>query len=368
MKKIHVALDKNSYDIIVGASILSSNAAHGNDPLASCAKGTSCLIVTDDQVGPLYGDLVANLLRTAGATAAYRCEFPAGERSKNLRTIEDVYRRAVSHRLDRRSVIVALGGGVVGDTAGFVAATYMRGIDYIQIPTSLVAQVDSSIGGKTGVDLPEGKNLVGAFYQPKLVLIDTDTLCTLPLRQLRCGLAEVIKYGIILDADFFEYLEQHVSELLSADRMVYDHVVDRCCRLKAQVVAEDPLDQGNRAILNYGHTFGHALETLAGYEGLTHGEAIAIGMCMAADAAFLFSGGAELRQLIDRQQRLFQALGLPTTVKGFTAEEIFRAMTTDKKFVHGRVRLIVPERIGRVAVRGDLPEALILRAIGGRCD
>jgi 3-dehydroquinate synthase len=294
--------------------------------------------------------------------------FAAGEEAKNLDTLEYLYGEAVSAGLDRKSVIVALGGGVVGDTAGYLAASYMRGIDFIQIPTSLVAQVDSSIGGKTGVDLPQGKNLVGAFHQPRLVILDVDTLATLDPRQLRCGLAEVIKYGVILDAEFFVFLEANIDALLATDPDVYGHVVQRSCELKAMIVLEDEFETGRRAILNYGHTFGHAIEKVTGYTVYTHGEAIAIGMGMAADLAVALDSTAARLELVQRQDALFDAVGLPNRIDGVDPEQVVAAMQTDKKYVGGRNKLIVPSAIGTVEILNDVAEVAIRASIIGRTE
>ena len=253
--------------------------------------------------------------------------------------------------------------------SGFLAASFMRGIDFVQFPTSLVAHVDSAIGGKTGIDLPEGKNLVGAFKQPKAVMVDVDCLQTLPPRQLSCGLAEVIKYGVILDADFFEFLEAHVNEMLAAEPATFSKIIQRSCELKAQVVLADEHDtSGQRAILNYGHTFGHAIEALQSYTGMTHGEAIAIGMMMAVDLMVAQEGDDELKDLQKRQEALFKAVNLPVRVSGLEAEAILKAMQTDKKYEDGQCHLVLPFRCGEARLVRDVSEEQILKAIKGRCD
>jgi 3-dehydroquinate synthase len=282
--------------------------------------------------------------------------------------MEKLYHEAVSDTLDRKSVIVALGGGVVGDIAGFLAATYMRGIDFIQIPTTLLAMVDSSVGGKTGVDLPEGKNLVGAFWQPKAVFIDPDTLATLPEREIKCGLAEVVKYGMILDEDFFCFLEKHTKELNSLDTECFTEVIARCCALKAGVVEDDEREEsGRRAILNYGHTFAHAIEVVKGYENINHGEAVAVGMCMAASLAVAdcrLDDAAELRQ-----ENLLRALHLPCSISGVKASEICSAMHKDKKAKQGRLRFILPDTVGDVTLVEDgIEKSEIMQAIRNCCD
>ncbi len=343
-----------------------------DDGFASCrdimnelVAGKTCMIVTDSNVGPLYEEKVAELLKRAGAERVASTSFPAGEPSKNLNTMATLYSDCVKAGLDRKSLIIALGGGVVGDMAGFLAATYMRGIEFIQIPTSLLAHVDSSIGGKTGVDLPEGKNLVGAFKQPLHVLIDLTCLKTLPTRELRSGLGEVVKYGMIMDAALFEQLEARVDKLNALDAETYAEIIARCCELKADVVLNDEHDlKGLRTILNYGHTFGHALEALAGYEKLTHGEGVAIGMMMAADLAA--ARDSALAEVVERQQNLWTALGLPTRANGFDPQQVMEAMRSDKKYEHGKSRLILPVAFGKCELVKDVLEAEIIEAIGGR--
>lgn len=316
------------------------------------------LLITDANVAELHGKTVQQALVAAG----WRCEteiLPAGETSKSLERISQVYNRLIDLNADRRTVIVAVGGGVVGDAAGFVAATYMRGLPFIQVPTTLLSAVDSSVGGKTGVNHPKAKNMIGAFYQPIGVFIDTATMESLPDREYRAGLAEVVKYGVILDAEFFGYLEDHVEEINVRRPDVVRHMIARSCRLKADVVEQDEHEKtGLRASLNYGHTFGHAFEALAGYGELLHGEAVAIGMIYASRLA-------ERRGLIDarvtqRQVTLLKALHLPTQLPcaiHFGTEEILGRMRLDKKSVSGRLRFILPSEIGKVRVYADIPES-----------
>jgi 3-dehydroquinate synthase len=272
-----------------------------------------------------------------------------------------LYNKMVLSEMDRKSVIIALGGGVPGDIAGFAAATYMRGIDYIQIPTSLLAMVDSSVGGKTGFDLSHGKNLVGAFWQPKLVIIDPSTLNTLPIKELRSGLSEVIKYGMIQDEEFFLHLSENVDKLLNCDLNLYCNLIARCCWLKAEIVKVDELETGIRAILNYGHTFGHAIESVTKYAKYTHGEAVAIGMNMAAKLG-------EYLKYIDEKtvaslECLSENLGLPKRVEGVQVEEVYNAMFKDKKTESGKIKYVVPMRIGAVELIGDIDEILIKKSI-----
>ena len=316
------------------------------------------LIVTDSHVATSHAATVRQSLEAAG----WRCEtevLPAGEMSKSLDVVTKVYDRLIGMQADRRTVIVAVGGGVVGDAAGFIAATYMRGLPFVQVPTTLLAAVDSSVGGKTGVNHPLAKNMIGAFYQPIGVLIDTATIDTLPDREYRAGLAEVVKYGVILDADFFGYLEHHVDAINARQPDAVRHMIALSCRLKADVVEHDEFEvSGQRAVLNYGHTFGHAFEALCGYGQLLHGEAVAIGMVYASRLA-------ERRRLIDssfteRQVKLLEALHLPTALPAavrLSTEDVLKRMRLDKKAVSGGLRFVLPTRMGEVKTFADVPEA-----------
>jgi 3-dehydroquinate synthase len=276
-----------------------------------------------------------------------------------------MYDWLVEHEASRDSVVVAVGGGVVGDAAGFVAATYARGIPFIQVPTTLLAQVDSSVGGKVGVNHERAKNLIGAFYQPRGVFIDTSTLATLPEREYQSGLAEVVKYGVILDPDFFAFLEQNTVGLVQRDPAVLRHVVSRCCRLKADIVEQDECElTGRRAVLNYGHTFAHAFEALCGYGELLHGEAVSIGMNYAARLAQLVR--LIDSTLVERQARLLTAIGLPTRLpaaESLDADEIIARMRLDKKSVSGRLRFVLPTRLGHVELFDNISEADVRRVL-----
>ena len=363
MKKIRVNLADRSYNILIANNLFSDLAVSSEQFI----KDKKVFVVTDSNVNPLYGKIIREALAKHAATVDF-AEFPAGEPSKNLKTMEMLYTKAVECGLNRSSVIVALGGGVVGDIAGFLAATYMRGIKFIQIPTTLLAMVDSSVGGKTGVDLPSGKNLVGAFWQPEAVFIDPETLKTLPDREIRCGLAEVVKYGVIMDGEFFRYLEDHTSVLNRLDPVIMEEVIARCCALKAEVVeADEKEESGRRAILNYGHTFAHAIEVVLGYENINHGEAVAVGMCMAASLAVadsMLDDAAELRQ-----ENLLRALKLPCSAAGVKPSEIYAAMHKDKKNENGRIRFVLPSSIGDVSlVEDDFPKAEIMQAVRNCCD
>jgi 3-dehydroquinate synthase len=289
--------------------------------------------------------------------------IPAGEKAKNLRTVEACYNQLAAHRLERESFVVALGGGVVGDLAGFVAASYLRGIPFVQVPTTLLAQVDSSVGGKTGVNLRAGKNLVGAFYQPRLVLCDLDTLKTLPEREFRAGLAEVIKYGIIFDAALFARIEKELPEILKRNQKILAPIVARCCEIKARVVSQDETESGLRAILNFGHTIGHAIENGLGYGKFLHGEAIAIGQ--AAEARL----SQKILKLPERDseriENLFERAGLPTRIKLNSSQrgKFFDAMRLDKKARDGEIRFVLARRIGKVEFGQKVPSGVIEPAL-----
>jgi 3-dehydroquinate synthase len=341
MGKVNVPLVGRSYSIHVGQGLLASLGHH-------CRRlrlGNRCAVLTDRNVGPLYGDGVLDSLRTAGFDPLL-VTVPAGEGAKHLKVVSQCYDQLATHRLERRSFVVALGGGVVGDLAGFVAATFLRGIDFVQVPTTLLAQVDSSVGGKVGVNLRAGKNLVGAFHQPRLVLCDLDTLTTLPDREYRAGLAEVIKYGIIRDAALFRLLERKMPRLLDREPALLSQVIVRCCRIKADVVGADETEQGLRAILNFGHTIGHALEAVSGYGRFLHGEAISIGQVLAAR---LSSEGVGLStDEADRIRRLFEVAGLPVQLRlrPSARRALIAAMLHDKKVSRGAVNFVLVPRLG----------------------
>ena len=363
LKRIHVGLNANPYDIFVRPKLLDDLPAKVEKFVAR----RKVLMVTDSNVNELHGAKIATLLDVVASKVSI-AEFPAGEPSKTLSTLQSLYDECVSNELDRSSVVVALGGGVVGDVAGFLAATFMRGIDFIQIPTSILAMVDSSVGGKTGVDLPAGKNLVGAFWQPKIVIIDPEFLRTLPKREFKCGLAEVVKYGMIMDEGFFTFLEQNVNALNSMDMDCLTTTIARCCELKTDIVLKDEREEsGLRAILNYGHTFAHAIEAALGFDKINHGEAVAVGMCMAANLAVedaRLDTAAELRQ-----ENLLRDLSLPCSVDGVSPSEIHAAMRHDKKVVDGRVRFVLPDTIGAVTLSdGPVEKSKIISAIRNCCD
>jgi 3-dehydroquinate synthase len=324
--------------------------------------GGSCAIITDSNVGRRFARQAQESLASAGVNSVV-IAFPSGERAKNLKTVERCYDQLAQHRLERSSFIVALGGGVVGDLAGFVAATYLRGLPFIQVPTTLLAQVDSSVGGKVGVNLKAGKNLVGAFYQPKLVLCDLTTLTTLPEREFRAGLAEVIKYGIIYDAVFFRELERDLARILDRDETVLARVVARCCKIKSEVVGKDETESGLRAILNFGHTIGHGLEAISGYGWYLHGEAISIGQVAAARLSTKLMGLPPADAA--RIETLFHRAGLPTSVRltPVKMRKLLAAMKLDKKVSAGEVKFVLARRIGQVRTGQQVPSTLIPQAL-----
>lgn len=345
---VHVNLGERSYDIEIDAG----NLGRAGQFLAERGRTTHAVVITDENVETPHAHVVGESLAEAGINVDLAVIEP-GEPSKSVESATALWEKLLQLGADRKSVVVAVGGGVVGDLAGFIAATYARGIRFFQVPTSLLAQVDSSVGGKVGIDLPQAKNMVGAFLQPLGVLIDTSTLETLPDREYRAGLGEVVKYGVILDADLFAYLEANVAGLNAHDHGVLRHVIARCCRLKADVVEQDELElSGLRAVLNYGHTFGHAFETLTGYGTLLHGEAVAIGMLCASRLAERL--GRVDAAFTARQQRLVAALGLATDVPSLDPDLVLRSMLHDKKVQHGKLRFVLPTRMGHCELVGDV--------------
>ena len=354
MRTVTVSLGKRSYPILIGRKLLPTLGPE-------CCKlgfGARCAIIADRNVGPRYAKAAEKSLRAAGFEPV-TIIVPAGETAKSLKTVQSCYDQLATHRLERKSFIVALGGGVVGDLAGFVAATYLRGIDFVQVPTTLLAQVDSSVGGKVGVNLKAGKNLVGAFHQPRLVLCDLEALRTLPIREFRAGLAEVIKYGIIFDAALFARLEKDLGKLLKLHAATLADVVARCCAIKAEVVSQDETETGLRAILNFGHTIGHALEAISRYGKYLHGEAISIGQVAAAELSAVLTGMPQRDAA--RIADLFRRAGLPTSVQLNAREmkNLFAAMRLDKKVTGGEIKFVLARSMGHVTWGQNVPEELI---------
>jgi 3-dehydroquinate synthase len=347
---VRVELGERSYLIHIRAGLL----AEAGRLIAACGAPDRVFIITHPVVDRLHGD---RLRQGMGELRAEMLYVPAGERQKSLRRAAALYDELLARGADRASCVIAFGGGVIGDLAGFVAATYMRGIAYAQVPTTLLAQVDSSVGGKVAVDHPRAKNLIGAFYQPRVVIADPQTLKTLPARDYRGGLAEAVKHAVIADAELFAWMEQNVRPLRRRAPEAISRVVRRSCEIKADVVSRDERESGLRAILNLGHTVGHALETLSGYRSLRHGEAVAVGMIAACRISERV-GGLPAAQA-DRVERLLAALGLPTRTQGQPAGAILSALTADKKAVGGRPRFVLPRALGAVEAGCEVDPALV---------
>lgn len=351
--RVPVDLSDRGYEIYIGSGLLRQTAQHVQSSIAV----TQVVAISDSNLKTTHAQLVTDNLAQAGIVCDL-ITIPAGEGSKSLRIVEQIWNEMLAFKADRQTVVIAVGGGVVGDLAGFVAATYARGIPLIQIPTTLLAQVDSSVGGKVGINLASAKNMAGAFWQPIRVLIDPLVLHTLPDREYQAGLAEVIKYGVIMDAEFFALLEDHVEEIHARDPGLLKTIISRCCQLKAQVVEQDERETtGLRAILNYGHTFCHAFETVTNYGRFLHGEAVAIGMMCAARLAE--SMGRIDQQLISRQAALLTACNLPLTVSDIDPEALLAAMQHDKKVEHGKLRFVLPTRMGHVELVDDVSLDLV---------
>lgn len=345
---VRVELAERGYDICLGSGNLSQLGSR----LKALRAVSHAVIISDENVEDPHALDVAESLTRAGATVDLLVVEP-GEATKSLDSVCELWQQLLELKTDRKSIVVAVGGGVIGDLAGFAAAGFARGVGFVQVPTTLLAQVDSSVGGKVGVNLPGAKNIVGAFWQPMLVLIDTQVLATLPEREYLAGLAEVVKYGVILDAEFFEYLEANVAGLLARDDRVLRHIVGRSCELKAEVVRQDEREEtGLRAVLNYGHTFCHAFEAVTGYGQYLHGEAVSIGMVCASRLAERL--GRIDATLTRRQVDLLAALGLPVEVPEADVDELLAAMSHDKKVEHGRLRFVLPTRMGHVELVSDV--------------
>ncbi|MFC1767647.1 3-dehydroquinate synthase [Candidatus Margulisiibacteriota bacterium] len=366
MPKVRVNLDENSYDINVGAGILGE--------LGGILKKENNLekliVITDPLVNELWGSTLRSSLKSSGFSFEI-IEIPRGERYKNLKIAYKLYDRLLKLEAHRDCCVIAFGGGVIGDLAGFVASTYMRGTYLVHVPTTLLAQVDASIGGKTSVNHPKGKNLIGVFYQPLFVCCDVEMLTSLPQKEIRTGLAEVIKYGVIEDEDFFKFLESNSHQLntkafeekdtLKAALKVWQIIVTESCKIKARVVGQDEKERGLRMILNFGHTIGHAIETLTKYSSYTHGEAVAIGMVAAAMIS------KEMKMLdedsVNRIKGLLEKLKLPTSVDGLYAKRIIRNLRVDKKIREGKIKFVLPKKIGKVEIRDDVPIQIVRKVL-----
>jgi len=345
MERLGIDLGERAYPILVGPGLLDDAAL-----LGELVTARDVLIVTNTTVGPLY---LGRLERALAGKRLGAVVLPDGEQYKTLDTLARVFDALVERRMNRDACVAALGGGVVGDLAGFAAACYQRGVDYVQVPTTLLAQVDSSVGGKTGVNHPGGKNLIGAFHQPRAVVADTTTLGTLPPRELRAGLAEVIKYGLVADAGFLDWIEAHLEALLGLEAAALAHAIRRCCEIKAAIVADDEREHGRRALLNLGHTFGHAIETATGYGEWLHGEAVGAGMLMAADLSCRL--GWLRHEDVERVRALLARAGLPVAAPRIGAVRALELMGMDKKVLAGRLRLVLMRSLGEGVVEGDYP-------------
>lgn len=355
-KKLLVDLgDERSYPIFIGKDLLQNT-----DYLSPYIHGKQVCIVTNETIAPLYLSRVSDLL--AQDFQVDTVILPDGESHKTQATVMLIYDRLLEKKHNRTTTLIALGGGVIGDMTGYAAATYQRGVNFIQIPTTLLSQVDSSVGGKTGVNHPMGKNMIGAFHQPEVVVIDTSVLKTLPKRELSAGLAEVIKYGLINDEPFYLWLEQNIAKLIALDEVALTEAILRSCQNKADVVSQDEKESGIRAILNLGHTFGHAIESAQGYGQWLHGEAVAMGMLIALNLSHRM-GWIEAKEL-GRLESLLQAAGLPTRVpESMGNQQFLDLMSLDKKVIDGRLRLVLLEKLGRALISTDAPVSAIIESI-----
>ena len=358
MRTLNVDLGERSYPIHIGEGLLADG-----DLLRQAVGGGRAAVITNDVVAPLYLDRVLQALQGAPPTTIV---LPDGEQHKNLAALSGIYDKLMAAGLDRKSTLIALGGGVIGDIAGFAAATWLRGVRHIQVPTTLLAQVDSSVGGKTGVNHPLGKNMIGAFHQPACVLADTTVLATLPEREVKAGLAEVVKYGLVNDSGFFDWLARRAAGLLALKPDLLAEAVARCCRAKADIVAGDEREAGMRALLNLGHTFGHAIEAATGYGAWLHGEAVAAGMVMAAD---LSSRLGWLDQQAARRIRavLEDDFGMPVIPPAdISISEYLELMSSDKKAEQGRIRFVLLKGIGRAVIADEVETSLLAQTLTAR--
>lgn len=355
MQTLHVSLGNRSYPIQIGQNLINSA-----NLIVPHLKRKQVAIVTNTTVAPLYLEQLAQPLRAAGVSVI-TIILPDGEAYKNSETLNLIYDALLQNRCERSTTLIALGGGVIGDLTGYAAATYLRGVPFIQVPTTLLSQVDSSVGGKTGINHPLGKNMIGAFYQPKLVLIDTDTLQTLPPRELSAGMAEVIKYGLIRDVEFFDWLEVNIAKLMSLDTTVITEAIYRSCQNKADVVTADEHETGERALLNLGHTFGHAIENAMGYGVWLHGEAVAAGTMMAADLSK--NMGWLNTQEIARMKALFKAANLPLKPPSLGVDQYLDLMGLDKKVENGKIRLVLQQGIGKSVITSTYDAQLLRQTL-----
>jgi 3-dehydroquinate synthase len=356
MQRLSIDLGERSYEILIGSGL----RKRAGELLKAVFIPSRVVIITHPSINCLYGEeVVANFVDQGWVTDII--EVSEGESSKNLGQAEKLYDRLLELNCDRKSVLVALGGGVIGDLVGFVAATYQRGIPFIQIPTTLLSQVDSSVGGKTAVNHPKGKNMIGAFYQPRLVLADLETLRSLPLNEYRAGLAEIVKYGVISDAKLFEFLETHYKEILNLDQKCLSHIIETSCAIKARVVEKDERESHYRMILNFGHTLGHAIESLTNYSRFIHGEAVAIGMVRAAELSLSLGKCSE--EVPRRLETLLKNLGLPVDMPELDSSAVIESLYHDKKTMNHKIRFILVKEIGLIEIVDQMPEAEIMKVL-----
>ncbi len=356
MKKLRIDLADRSYDILIGRNLLPRLGDH----LSHLPSARRALIVTNPAVKKLYGEVVSEGLQTAGL--AVKCaEIPEGEKHKTLQDAQTVYDHLIENQYDRNTLLVALGGGVIGDLTGFIAATFLRGVPYIQLPTTLLSQVDSSVGGKTAVNHPRGKNLIGAFYQPRLVAIDLDTLSSLPADEFRAGMAEIIKYGVIEDPKLFAFLEKNSEKILAQDTQCLERIIETSCAIKAKVVERDERESNYRMVLNFGHTIGHAVEALTAYSQFKHGEAIAIGMVYAAKLSCQL--GKCSKETVTRIEALVERYGLPSRLPDFPSGKYIETMYRDKKAHDKNIRFILVKDIGTVEIVDRVAESDIQKVL-----
>ncbi len=356
MQRLSIDLGNRSYDILIGSGL----RKRAGEFLKTVLEPSRVVVITHPSINSLYGEEVVASFISQGWTTDI-LEVPEGESSKNLGQAEKLYDRLLELNCDRKSVLVALGGGVIGDLVGFVAATYQRGIAFIQVPTTLLSQVDSSVGGKTAVNHPKGKNMIGVFYQPRLVVADLETLRTLPAKEYRAGLAEVVKYGAISDASFFEFLETRYKDILNLDPNCLSHIVETSCAIKAEVVEKDELESHYRMILNFGHTLGHAIESLTKYSCFIHGEAVAMGMVGAAKLSH--SMGRCSQEVPERLEALLKNLGLPVEMPELDSSAVIESLYHDKKTTNHKIKFILVKEIGSIEIVDEVSEAEILKVL-----
>jgi 3-dehydroquinate synthase len=354
MKTLEVDLGNRSYPIYIGSDLIDHS-----ELFSACDKATSIYIVTNTTVAPLYAERLKKTLEKLGKPVI-TIILPDGESYKDWKNLQLIFDGLLKFGADRQTMLVALGGGVIGDMTGFAAASFMRGIRFIQVPTTLLAQVDSSVGGKTGINHPLGKNMIGAFHQPAAVIADLNTLKTLPARELSAGLAEVVKHGAIADAEFLSWIESHAQALLACDTIAMAHAVLRSCEIKSAVVSADEREGGIRATLNFGHTFGHAIEAGMGYGAWLHGEAVACGMVMGADLSRRLSFITQ--DEVNRLTKIIQSMNLPTNPPKFGAQRFMELMQVDKKTEGGQIRYVVLEKIGKAQIK-SVPDAQVIETL-----